>query len=1198
MHAESFLTGSSLKDFIARAKELGRSHVAYTDHGSLSSALKVHGLAKKEGLKSILGLEFYFKDPNCQLVAGTPAANARYFTATIYCEDQAAYQALCQLVSRTDFATVKINGEPQNLWTWAHLEEMSKFNTNIVLTGVHCMVAKTLHAGVPKVGEQILLKLKLLFPNRLFLAILASKWEKRYAEVVEIFFQDGSKKAILASDTVSSDKAKNISAKDIASRAGHSALYSIFTNGSFYDLSSKKEVVDKKGKKKTQVFPKKFTSVKLHKGFLPYPNGDVSLMGNRFLKALAARHSLPLLVTDYAYYAEQGDRIVQDMKLEGATRMNASLHMKDTSEIRDYLTGVLGMNPSEAEWVLVSNQAWASRFDNFDLKYDWRLAETDGDPLKRTMEIIRKVGRMDFGNMFHVEQLKTELGVIAKNGKKDLSSYFLPIYDVLNHYRENGQLTGPGRGSAAGSFLAYCMGITHVDPFKYGLSFQRFYSLDRILADKLADIDSDLEDRELLVGADGKSGYLYSRWGNKAAQIGTRQTLRLKSSIKDANRFKNGKVEPEIEALTSALPDAPQGTTDEKFLYGGEDDDGNHISGLIENSDKLQAYIAKRPDEWALVEKALGVTRAFSSHASAFVIADVPVDTLVPVRDGNITQYEAKECEMAGLIKYDLLVVSQLKDIRVCIDLINKKNGEKHDTGYFTHNGQRTYVWDLPVDLEAFKSLWGGATETCFQVNTKTATPFVMDMLPQSIEDYAIILALGRPGPMDYIDENTGRSMAQEYIHRRAGGSYSDIKILNELIPETLSVLVYQEQITKIAKEVAGFSGADAEQLRENIGKKKKDDLVATKPQFIAGCVASGKVTEQEDRELWARIETAGRYSFNKSHAVSYAFITYACIFFKHNYKLEWWTAVLSNADTKEITSVLWPYVKDMVLPPDINLSSEQMVVDYANEKIRSKLGVIHGMGEATIGPIVAGRPYKDINDFIDKDVAGDALTRKLIHVGVLDSLFPPKLTFLEKLKIFEDAIEIRDFKEKKAKAEKEGKQMRLLQPKEGQIPEIYANLNQNPVLEAAMRKSVLPSLPVDFYSLAKYHSVVRDKMASRPSLLNKRNMKTLLLSGEHLKRFDEMSEHALEDDTYFAVMGYVLESKEFGYPKANPTKRALKLVLDCDSYVSEKVLWPDFDTGQLNYPEGVKKGSVVSLFMKKRVGKKDVQITEIVLEV
>ena len=331
-----------------------------------------------------------------------------------------------------------------------------------------------------------------------------------------------------------------------------------------------------------------------------------------------------------------------------------------------------------------------------------------------------------------VDRLTEELKVIAKNGKKDLTAYFLPIRDVLNHYKENGLLTGPGRGSAGGSLFCYLLGITQVNPFKYDLPFNRFFSMERILMGKLPDIDVDLEGRELLVGDDGKSGYLYGRWGNKAAQISTRTTIRLKSAIKDTNRYFKGKVEDTIETFTKGLPAPPQGVSDHAFVFGFTDDDDVYHPGLIEQSEDLKKYSEDRPEEWDIVSKAMGLTRAFSKHASAFVLSDVPIQDVVPTKEGYITQYEAKECEAAGLIKYDFLVINQLKDIRVCMELINKKHGKKLTVGQFLHEDKELYIWDLPEDPEVYKSIWGGATEAIFQVSTRSMTPAVIEILPSA----------------------------------------------------------------------------------------------------------------------------------------------------------------------------------------------------------------------------------------------------------------------------------------------------------------------------------------------------------------------------------------------------------------------------------------------------------------------------------
>lgn len=1189
-HCESFLTGSTLANMIAKAKATGRTHFAYTDNGHLSSALKAYNLCKPEKdpkilkdkpylankLQFIAGLEFYFYDPSCSIISGSSASRCQYFQATIYCKDQSAYQELIKIVSQTDLATIELYDDKVQLFTWAELESLAKFNTELVIGGsVHDMVGKVFLAGCPQQSFQVFLKLKDLFQDRLSVALLCEKWDRKFSQVVEIKYKDGTKDSVLASDTVSTDKARNIRSLDLVTKKHHTFVKSKRVGSTFFEIG------------------KEIYSAKLHKGYLPLPV-DASLKINQLLYNLAKKFNVNIMVTDYAFYCDREDKIVQELVLEGRTKLYPTLNMKSKEEFSWYLAETMGLNDLEMNAIYLNNDKWASKFDNFELKYEPRLAECEGTGIKRVMEIIQKNGRMKWDDPVWIARLKEELAVIEQNGIFSMTPYFLPIHDVMAHYKDNQRLTGPGRGSAAGSLLAFLMGITQVDPFRFNLSFSRFYSMDRIRDKKLADIDSDLEDRELLTGKDGKSGYLYGRWGNKAAQISTRTMLRLKSSIKDANRYIKGKVEPEIEILTKSLPSPPQGVTDNEFIFGFEDQEGEHTDGLIETSEDLLKYTEERPQEWSLVQKMLGITRAQSIHACAFVIADRPITDIVPTKLGHITQYTAKESEDSGLVKYDFLVINQLKDARICLKFANEHDQSGVAFDHLMHKGKPTYIWDLPEELEVFQSIWGGDTEMVFQISTQSMIPYVKSIKPESIEDLAIILALVRPGPLDFIDTITGRSMAEEYVHRRQGGEYSDIQILTELIPETYGVLVYQEQVNKIARELAGFDGSAAEKLREAIGKKKLTTLLAIKPKFVSGCVASGKVSQKEAEELWERIATFGRYAFNKSHAISYAFVTYACMFLKHHRKLEWLAAVATNAPEKEITGKLWPHLKPYFASPDINLSTEEMVIDYKNNLIRAKLGVIRGLGEKTATPIIASRPYVDIKDFVQKEVATSSLTRKLIHVGVLDSLFPPKLSFLEKLKMFEDCLQVRAFLEKKAKADADGKKMRNTQPKEGVLPEEYLNLH--PMTEAAMKKAVLPSLVVGLYDLGAKYSKGLCPKSRYISILNSRNIPTMFVNSEFLLQLAESDGMSLEKDVYVAATGYVNEISEFSY--SGNTKKALKLILDFDGIsLGELAMWPDYNTGELIYDRNTKKGCIITVIFRKRKDRKEMNIQEFILE-
>jgi hypothetical protein len=339
-----------------------------------------------------------------------------------------------------------------------------------------------------------------------------------------------------------------------------------------------------------------------------------------------------------------------------------------------------------------------------------------------------------------------------------------------------------------------------------------------------------------------------------------------------------------------------------------------------------------------------------------------------------------------------------------------------------------------------------------------------------------------------------------------------------------------------------------------------------------------------------------GVVAHNCIHSYEYAMVTYACMFLRHNYPLEWWSAVLTNATEKETTGKFYPHVKHILASPDINLSTDVVVPDYANDKVRSKLGVIRGMGDKTIDPIVANRPYKDIQDFVDKDVCGQSLAHKLIHVGILDSLFKPKMSLEEKLKAYQDAVEIKKFKEKKEEADSKFKKMRALQPKEGVIPEEYVNLH--PMIDAAMKKSVLPTMPIDLHALGCKYSKILDPYSSKPKAVNPEwGRSVFLVDGPTIERLDKMNNEEMEKDIYVASTCYVIDVKEFSYSKG--TKKALKLTVDCGgNYITEKVLWPDYNTGELNRPENLEKGCIATIFMRKNIKKKgEMSLSNIFIE-
>lgn len=1184
-HIETPLTGSTVVNMVARAKELGRTHFAVTDNNHLASILKVYSLCKpdkksnlehmKRGLQLIPGIEVYFKDPNDALINGTEVSRCKYFTLSLFAEDQEAFQHLVKMVSRVNRPTIEIYEEIQSLWSWEDLVEISQKKVNLVLGGPHCLVGKSYLAGRPDISEKLLLKLKDIFSNKLHVSLICEPWSKKWQSIVKIDYTDGTYDSMLTSDRIKTDKARSIPAKDLINKTYHRRIESKTVGGVY-------SIVNKEISKAT-----------LHKGFLPLPGGDFMTRSNRLLKALANKHGITILVSDYAYMSKKEDKVVQTMRLDSNDKLQPNLFMKNEEEIFQYLTTIMGISLEEAKRLISNNDEWAKRFDGFTLKYETKLVHYDGDPLKRAMELIKKNNRMKWDDPVWVERLREEFKVIAKNPVKDFLPYFFPIIEVNEFCTENGILTGVARGSAGGSLLCYLMGVTNLNPMKYDLSFSRFLSLDRIKNGDWPDVDSDYSDKVLLFGEDSKSGYLKDKYGEGTAQIGTKSTIRLKSAIKDVNRYFHGEVQEEIEVMTKGLPVPPQGVTDHEFVFGYEDKDtGSHIQGLLELSDELKKYVEKRPQEWDLVCRALSIVRSRSIHACATILSSVPVTDIVPLRNGHVTQYEAKEVEYCGLLKYDFLKVDQLKDIELCLKLINKKNKDDLEIGKFHHNGALLNIWDLPEVEEVFKSIWGGETATIFQLHTVSMIPFVKDILPKSVDDISVILALVRPGPLDYLNEATGRNMSEEYVWRRRGDSETDFQALYDLIPETYGIIVFQEQQLKIAKELGGMPADQAEALRRLFSKKKKTEALAMKPVFMKTAVE--KIGKDNAEKIWSMMETFARYSFNKSHSTAYAIISYACMFLKHYYPLEWWASVLTNAEEKEITSKFWPLVKDIVLAPDINLSGDTMVVDYDTNTIRSKLGIIRGIGEKTIDPIVNNRPYKDIQDFVNKDVAGPSLSHKLIHVGVLDSLFPKTANLIEKLKLYEEAREMKTYLEKSKEASKKGKTLRTNGPKAAKIPEEYLNIT--PMQEAAIKKSILTSLPIDLHALGAKYSKVKLPYINKPLVKSANDYETLLINGAQLERLEQIPGEDVRKSIYVAVTCYIIEAKEFTYAKN--TKKALKVVIDTGmGNTSEKVLWPNYDTGELIYDKSLKKGVLATLFLRKKEGRKDMSIMNIVVE-
>ncbi len=1211
-HPESALSGSTVESMIDRAKELGAKYFASTDQGMMLSSLKGYTHAKKKDIKFIAGIELFFKDKNCEIIKGTPSENIKYFKIIVHAKDQEAYQKMVKLSSDQTKETVVVGGNFYPLCTWKDLEALAKYNITICTSDIEGMVSKHLLVNTLPCAMKYYSKLRdLVGPENFYPTIIPAKQDKYWNTIVKVELDNGHVVEIPAQDRVefveihkdSKEKPfKRAKAIDLTKWVNRTKkLTAVYLNKIRYPVKEEYQLIKKS---------------EWSNDFQDLPGGDIQTKANNIMIKFAERYGDldNLLINNYAYYANKDDKVVQDMKLGDEFRIYQSQYMASSQDICMYLHETLGISQFMIDKIIANSHKWAEKFDDFELNYDYSLPTPAGDPKKLLVEQINKVGRMDWNNKEYVTQFREEFELLTNNGVIDLIPYFLPIVDVYDFYRENGHLTGPARGSAGGFLISYLIGITHIDPIKYGLSSSRFLTIDRVQSGNLPDIDCDLESRVPLVGNDGNSGYLFNKYGNMAAQVSTRTLLRIKSAILDANRFvNNGAVEDEIQRFSKSLPNTPQGVNDHEYVFGYEKDDGSYVPGLLDKSEELQKYATERPEEWNIVKRALSISRNNSRHACAYVVADRPIEEIVPIMEvggvNRVTQPDAKQCEWAGLIKYDFLVVAALRDINSTLKYINERNKDEGlETGHFMHEGVETYIWDLPEDQAVFKDLGDGKTESVFQLNTASVTPAVMKIKPESIIDCATITSLWRPGPLDFIDEKTGRNMAEEYIERRHGRSVGEIEILNEMLPETYGVLVFQEQVTKLAKELAGMNVIDSENVRIAVGKKKQKLIDSLKPIFIEG--ASKKCGVETATKIWSMMETFARYGFNKSHAVAYSVISYACSYLKHYYPLEWWAGVLSNADDKEINEVFYKYVKDLVLPPDINTSTEKMTVDYENGKIRNKLSMISGLGVSAAEKIISNRPYRNLEDFVKKKPCGPALTRKLIHVNVLDSLFGDHDMLIDKIDKYEAMLKKVEFDKKHEEyidkclnLEKSGddkaytKAMKAMDkfvekgPKPHKIDPMYQTLS--PKIDYLIKKSIFPTMNLDLQSILNRDSRTKvTQFGSTRKIMNKFGKENVVISGEGLQQIDNA---ILSNDAYFCVPAFVMDASEFSYK--NGTKKALKMILDSSGYVSEKVLWPDFQSGELIYPESLKKGAIVYIFYGKKADSIWININDIIIE-
>ena len=572
------------------------------------------------------------------------------------------------------------------------------------------------------------------------------------------------------------------------------------------------------------------------------------------------------------------------------------------------------------------------------------------------------------------ERLTYELNTIKNMGYVD---YFLIVWDFINYARTNGIMVGPGRGSAAGSIVAYTLGITNIDPIKYQLLFERFLNPERV---SMPDIDIDFcyERRQEVID------YVVRKYGaENVAQIVTFGTLKAKAVVRDVGRVMDlpyalcdsiSKMIPNDLGMT--LQKALDMSTELRELYESDE----QVHELIEVSKRLE-----------------GLPRHSSMHAAGVVICQKPVDEYVPLSlgsDGSVTtQFVMTTLEELGLLKMDFLGLRTLTVIRDAVHLVEKNTGKKIDIDHIDYN-----------DKEVLDSIGTGKTDGVFQLESAGMKSFMKELKPQSLEDIIAGIALYRPGPMDFIPQYIKGKNDQNAI------TY-DCPQLEPILKATYGCIVYQEQVMQIVRDLAGYTLGRSDLLRRAMSKKKGDVMEKERQNFVygnpeegvPGCIANG-INEATANKIYDEMIDFAKYAFNKSHAAAYAIVSYQTAYLKYYYPVEFMaalmTSVIDNAGKVAEYIYTCRQMGINILPPDINTGEGNFSVSGNN--ILYGLSAIKSVGRPVIEAIVNEReqngPFKHLKDFIER-LSGKEVNKRTIEsfikAGALDSLGGTRKQFM-----------------------------------------------------------------------------------------------------------------------------------------------------------------------------------------------------------
>lgn len=724
--------------------------------------------------------------------------------------------------------------------------------------------------------------------------------------------------------------------------------------------------------------------------FLEIQNHDIpeERVSNAELKRLAAKYGLGLVATNDLHYVRRNDAEGQDVLLciQTASTMDDPRRMKFAND-QFYLKSKQEMNQRFADCPeALINPAKIAERCNVELEFGHLLLPEFPIPEGKTVtEYLRELCMEGMPRRYSKItdevsiRLDYELRVIDKMG---YSGYFLIVWDFINFSRRSKIPVGPGRGSAAGSIVAYLLGITSIDPLKYNLLFERFLNPERV---SMPDIDVDLcyNRRKEVVD------YIVDKYGaDHVAQIITFGTLAAKAAVKDVGRALGMPIAT-VNQVTKMVPNE-LGITIEKAVAGSKD---------LNNLYKSDQQIGRLLD---LAKKVEGSPRHTSTHAAGVVIAPKVLTDFVPLQktadeEYVSTQYDKDKVESLGLLKMDLLGLRTLTVIDDALKMIKANKNVDID------------IENIPLqDAKTCEMLCRGETTGIFQMESPGMTELMRNLAPESFEDLIPLVALYRPGPL-------GTGMVDDFVAGRHGKKTAKLlhPLLEPVLKDTFGVILYQEQVMQITSVLAGFSLGQADILRRAMGKKKAKELDSMKEEFIVGAAREHGIERKLAEEVFALLQHFAGYGFNKSHSAAYALVAYQTAYLKAHYPVELMAATL-NSYLASAEKVSW-YINScremgiQVLPPDVNISGAGFSVD--GQAIRFGLAGIKSVGDAAIEGILEARRkggiFQSLTDFCQR-VSSSGLNKRvveyLIKCGAMDS-FGAKRSQL--LAVMDQAMEL-----------------------------------------------------------------------------------------------------------------------------------------------------------------------------------------------